>query len=136
MFLIEEIQDNMFKNKLINQAYILLFERNTPTSSPPTTLKHAASQLTTSTQSSFATGPDSTGDSVSQCEKLKFHFAVIKFLHNEKDGNKSQKFTLQDIKKSHYHKDYDERKMKLFFNNLQQFHLDSDGNIHYIKEEI
>ena len=133
IIIIEDHQDKSYKKNLISQAYILLFEKDTPLSSQELCRTYGGSHETNSTQSSLGSGSQSQSQSR---QKAHFHYAVIRFLHNEKHGNKSQNFKFKELLESEYLKDYNESEIIQFINSLKQFQLDNDGIVHYVKEEM
>ena len=86
-----------------------------------------------SPQSSLGTGSQYQSNST---QEAYFHYAVVKYLYNEKDGNKSKKFQLKELFKSEYLKQYKENQIIQFIKHMTMFQLENDDIIHYVKQEI
>ena len=67
----------------------MLFEKDTPLWSQELCRTYRGSHEINSTQSSLGSGSQSQSQ---WRQKAHFHYAVIRFLHNEKHGNKSLNF--------------------------------------------
>ena len=111
-FDIETIKRDPKKLKLINEAYLLLFEKNeiSPRSTPSAPLRPHSPILTPPAESIEENHQESEATTDRQFEdrKCKFKLAVYKFMKHEKQNMDTDYFKIEELKNSKLFSNYTE----------------------------
>ena len=142
------IQDKQNPNliDLINQAYLLLFERSVPVSPSSPIITLASKNISQDNLEEISLSRPGTcnlqsptdavlSQSQFQYKQASFKYKVIIFMHHDRGNIKSQNFTFEELKNSKYLKRYTEDQIHLLIKHSKEFHEDNQGNVVYVKEE-
>ena len=133
-FDIETIKRDPMKLKLINEAYLLLFEKNeiAPRSTPSTPL-HPHSPAESMEENHQET--EATTDRQFEDRKCKFKLAVYKFMLHDKHNMQTECFKFEELKHSIFLSEYTEDEIKLWIKNTKQLFEDKERTYIFCSKE-
>ena len=145
VFYIEDKQ-NADMLRLINQAYMLLFERSVPVSPSSPIITPASKKISQDNLEEISLSRPGTynlqsptdavlSQSQFQYKQASFKYQVIKFMYNDRGNVKSQNFTFEELKNSKYLQKYTEDEIHFFIKHSKAFYEDDQGNVFYVKQE-